>query len=103
MSHFAPGPRLAFSVKVKMHVRHSQGGGPVRLPILPHLPEHIGHGSGTERIGRTEGETADGSHMLLELTRYAAFNGPVAGIMRPGREFIHEHPPAFIDEHFHSQ
>ena len=48
---------------------------------------------GRAASGAPSGQVEDGPQVLLELARHRAVDGPVAGVVRPHRELVDEHPP----------
>ena len=62
---------------------------PIGFPTLPNIAEEIRHRRRAQNFGRAQRQTADRAHLLLELARGAGFDRPMAGIVRPRREFVH--------------
>ncbi len=70
---------------------------------MPKIPQQIGHRRGaTSQRGTTQGKVANRPHVLLELTRLAALDGQVSGIVRPRGHLI-DHHFATPDKELHTE
>jgi hypothetical protein len=84
MAHLASRPHSALAVEVQFGLRV----GDRFAPALDAAPDQVLHDCVGVALGRPERQPADRPHELLELARHAGIDRPMAGIVRPRRQFM---------------
>src|SRR5690606_2403939 len=84
VAHFPSGPRLVLAVEMQRRAAVAEDVAPaIRL-----LSDEIAHLDLAVPARRAERPAADRPHMLLELGGHGAVDGPMAGIVNAGRDFV---------------
>ena len=87
MTHLAAGARLTLPVEMQLRLGIGEDLAPTQHLIAQKIRHH--------RIGMMfdgpQRQSADRAHELLELAGDAGIDGPMAGVMRPRRQLVHQH------------
>src|SRR6185437_12984132 len=84
MPEFASGPRL-LAVGVQMHAGMSED-----VRARRHAANQIDHRRVAESTRLPERQAGDGAHVILELARHGALDGPVPGIVHARGHLIRD-------------
>jgi len=103
VTHFSARARGGFSIQMEGGTREGKNGGPIRLALGPEVAEQVEHHGWAERGDQSEGKTADGAELLLELAGGAGLGGEVAGVVDAGGQFINEEMTVGQLKEFHGQ
>ena len=96
VTHLAAGLDLVFAIEMQLRQRVAE-----RLaPLLDVPAEEILHHRIGVMLDRTERQTAQCPHQLLELAGGARVDRPMTGIVRAGRQFIDKHVAILGHKHF---
>src|SRR5215207_269767 len=95
MPHLAAGAGRALAVKMEVSVRVVED----RAPAPGVVADEVRHPDAAPAGGRSERPAADGAHVLLELRRDRALDGPMAGVMHPRRNLVDDDPLGAVLAH----
>ncbi len=88
MPHFAAGLGFVLAVEMQLDVGEGARGVPIGLAVGPEIAEQICHRGGSQLLGRSQGQSADGAMLLLELAGDTGVKGEMPRIVRPRGEFV---------------